>query len=201
MPQTLPPTIYIVKAGKIVGNAGVRTATSSSAASRVRTLGWMLLVVPLNITKALPRRVGRCSASLEGPPSGTSDRVSHVRRQYHFWPGNKGLDAWDVDRLIRLSEGLPVVDVAVDSIGEVDTVYWFDQAHPPTVRAVIEHARHIQEVDLSYPVILGLDGRVMDGMHRVARAILEGRPTIPAVQFRYHPEPDYRNCNPADLPY
>jgi hypothetical protein len=124
-----------------------------------------------------------------------------VRKQYHFWPGRKGLDAWDVDRLIRLSQALPVVDVPVDSIGEVDTVYWFDQTHRPTVRAVIEHARLIREVDLRYPVILGPDGRVMDGMHRVARAILEGQPTIAAVQFHHEPAPDYPDCDPADLPY
>lgn len=29
----------------------------------------------------------------------------HMRKQYHFWPGEKGLDAWDVDRLIALSSG------------------------------------------------------------------------------------------------
>jgi hypothetical protein len=124
-----------------------------------------------------------------------------VRRQYHFWPGRKGLDAWDVDRLISLSESLPVVEVPVDAIGEVDTVYWFDHVHVPTVRAVIDHARLMQQVDLSYPVILGRDGRVMDGMHRIARAILEGRPTIAAVQFRHDPAPDFTDCDPADLPY
>jgi hypothetical protein len=41
----------------------------------------------------------------------------------------------------------------------------------------------------------------MDGMHRVARAILEGRTTIRAVRFEVEPEPDYRNCQPDDLPY
>jgi hypothetical protein len=124
-----------------------------------------------------------------------------MRRQYHFWPGRTGLDAWDVDRLIELSRGLPVVDVAVDSIPEVDQVYWFDETHPPTVRRVIEHARLIQEVDLSYPVILGVDGRVMDGMHRIAKAILEGAASIRAVRFRHQPQPDYRDCDPAGLPY
>ena len=125
-----------------------------------------------------------------------------MRTQYHFWPGERGFDAWDVARLIRLAEGLPVVDVPVDSIGEVDTVYWFNGPDDqPTVRSVVGHVRLIQDVDPSYPVILGSDGRVMDGMHRIARALLEGRTTIPAVRFSADPEPDHRNCCPADLPY
>jgi|SoimicmetaTmtHAB_FD_contig_61_781537_length_1458_multi_2_in_0_out_0_4 hypothetical protein len=41
----------------------------------------------------------------------------------------------------------------------------------------------------------------MDGMHRVVRALLEGRSTIAAVRFEVQPEPDYRNCDPATLPY
>ena len=63
-------------------------------------------------------------------------------------------------------------------------MYWFDETQKPTVRKVLEHVRLIGEVDLSYPIILGPDGRVMDGMHRVARAILEGRQTIAAVRSR-----------------
>jgi hypothetical protein len=124
-----------------------------------------------------------------------------VRKQYHFWPGGQGLDAWDVDRLVRLSAGFPVIQVALDSIGEVDSVYWFSDDLAPTVRRVVEHARLIEEVDPSYPIILGFDGRVMDGMHRIARALLEGRQTIDAVRFETHPEPDYRNCRVEDLPY
>jgi hypothetical protein len=125
-----------------------------------------------------------------------------VRTQYHFWPGEQGFDAWDVARLIRLTEGLPVVDVPLDSIDELDSAYWFHGLDDrPTVRSIMGHCRLIQEVDMSYPVILGSDGRVMDGMHRIARALLEGRRTIAAVRFSTHPEPDYRNCRPDDLPY
>ena len=97
---------------------------------------------------------------------------------------------------------MPTERVAVDAIGEVDTVYWFDgSAELPTVRKVVEHARLISEVDFSHPIILGPDGRVMDGMHRIARALLEGRPDISAVRFRALPEPDYRRCWPHELPY
>jgi hypothetical protein len=92
--------------------------------------------------------------------------------------------------------------VTVDSVREVDTVYWFDDSTvAPTVRAVAEHARLMLDADLSFPVILGPDGRVMDGMHRIARALLDGRKRVSAVRFQILPEPDYRDCQPADLPY
>ncbi len=124
-----------------------------------------------------------------------------MRKQYHFWPGENGLDAWDVDRLIELSRHFPRKLAKLDEIDEVDGLYWFDDHHPPTVRNVIDHVRLIQQVDLSYPAILGPDGRVMDGMHRIARAILEGHTTITAVQFDMLPEPDHKSCRPDQLPY
>jgi hypothetical protein len=127
-----------------------------------------------------------------------------VRKQYHFWPAESGggFDAWDVDRLIELSGGLPVETVPLDAIGDLDTGYWFEgSAEMPTVRKVVEHARLILEADLTYPIILGPDGRVMDGMHRVARALMEGRAEIDAVRFSSPLEPDYRSCQPHDLPY
>jgi hypothetical protein len=125
-----------------------------------------------------------------------------VRKQYHFWPGEHGSDAWDVDRLTELSREFPVIEVPIASIAEVDSNYWFgDDFGDPTVRNVVEHMQLVQEVDPTFPIILGVDGRVMDGMHRVARALLEGRPTISAVRFDVHPEPDFRDCLPEDLPY
>jgi hypothetical protein len=58
-----------------------------------------------------------------------------MTKQYHLWPADTGFGAWDVDRLISLSRGLPVHAVAVDSVREVDTVYWFDSSTTaPTVR-------------------------------------------------------------------
>jgi hypothetical protein len=96
-----------------------------------------------------------------------------VRKQYHFWRGEGGLDAWDVDRLIELTAGIPVEEVRLEDLYEIDSVYWFEESEHPTVRKVVEHFRLLQIVDPSYPVILGPDNRVMDGMHRIARALLE----------------------------
>ncbi len=124
-----------------------------------------------------------------------------MRKQYHFWPGEHGLDAWDVDRLIELAAGLPVERVLVRDIREVDEVYWFDQWQTATVRAVVQHVALVQEVDLRFPIILGPDGRVMDGMHRVARALLDGLPAVDAVRLAVLPPPDHTACRPQDLPY
>ena len=125
-----------------------------------------------------------------------------MRKQYHFWPANDGFDAWDVDRLIELSRDLPVETVTVESIGEIDTSYWFDASQDePTVRKVVEHMQLILEVDTTYPIILGHDGRVMDGMHRLARALMDGNTEIDAVRFPEPLEPDYRGCQPPELPY
>jgi hypothetical protein len=99
-----------------------------------------------------------------------------VRKQYHFWPAGDG--------------------------GGFDTPYWFaGSAETPTVRKVVEHTALILEADLAYPIILGHDGRVMDGMHRVARALMAGREHIDAVRFATPLEADYRNCRPRDLSY
>ena len=90
----------------------------------------------------------------------------------------------------------------LDSIREIDENFWFgDKNDKPTCRAIVEHARLIQGADLSFPIILSSDGRVMDGMHRVAKAVLEGRETIEAVKFSEDPEPDYEDVYPDELPY
>lgn len=124
-----------------------------------------------------------------------------MRKQYHFRPSAHGLRAWDVDRLIALAADLPVEQVPVAALSDVDSDYWFGHGYPPTVRAVVEHLRLVQDADLSYPIVLDAEGGVMDGMHRVARALLEGRPTVAAKRLLALPEPDYVDVRPGDLPY
>lgn len=117
-------------------------------------------------------------------------------------PDENGQKAWDVQRLIELSADLPVEEVPLADIAEIDQVYWFDRDHfRPTVRSVVEHMALIEATDLAHPIILGMDGRVMDGMHRIAKALVQGRTTIAAKRFAVDPEPDHRNCHPADLDY
>lgn len=125
-----------------------------------------------------------------------------MRRQYHWRPSERGRLIWDVDRLVELSQALPRHEVPLSAIRELDEAYWFGEAgEPPTCRAVAGHAKLIAEVDWRYPIILCAEGRVMDGMHRVAKAYMEGRASITAVRFAQTPEPDYVNVDLNSLPY
>src|SRR5262249_34073429 len=80
--------------------------------------------------------------------------------------------------------------------------HWYSYGNiAPTCRSIVEHCALIRDSDLSIPIILDQAGRVMDGMHRVCKAILEGEEELPAVQFEANPEPDYVDCDPDSLPY
>ena len=125
-----------------------------------------------------------------------------MRKQYHFRPSRQGYFAWDIDRLIALSKHFERERVSLDSIRELDENFWFGgKDDQPTVRAIVEHVRLMEETDLNFPIILSSDGHIMDGMHRVAKALLEGRESIEAVRFSQDPEPDYEDVQPDELPY
>lgn len=125
-----------------------------------------------------------------------------MRKQYHFRPSERGLLAWDVDRLVALTKNFPRIQVPLTAIRELDEPYWFGAGNrDATCRTVVQHAQFIAEADLGFPIILSSDGRVMDGMHRVGKALLAGMASIEAVQFQNDPEPDYVGVAPEELPY
>ena len=125
-----------------------------------------------------------------------------MRVQYHFRLSPQGLCAWDVHRLIDLSRTLARERVALSAIRELDEPYWSNECTQQlTCRQIVEHAHLMLECDPAFPVILSSDGRVMDGMHRICRALLEGQSEIEAVRFLQDPDPDYVGVNPEYLPY
>ena len=126
--------------------------------------------------------------------------MADMRKQYFFRPSSDGLCAWDVDRLVELARDLPVHTVPLSRIRELDEPV-FGGDEPPTWRSLVAHIRLVDAAELRYPIVLAADGAVMDGRHRVARALREGRSTIEAVQFLADPPPDYVGCRPDELPY
>jgi len=124
-----------------------------------------------------------------------------LHQQYHFRPSPKGLLAWDVLKLVELSKDFPVFEKQVSEIGELKESYWFAPDQEVICEEIIQHAKQIYEADLSYPIILCSEGKIMDGMHRVCKAKLEGHDTILAVQFEEPLEPDHVGKQPDELLY
>jgi hypothetical protein len=124
-----------------------------------------------------------------------------MRPQYHFRNSSEGLFAWNVHRLVEQSRSLTREQVPLSAIRELDEPYWNSDGTRMTCREVVDHARLMQDCDLGHPIILSSDGRVMDGMHRVCKALLENRTEIEAVRFVHDPAPDYIGVHPDDLPY
>jgi hypothetical protein len=105
------------------------------------------------------------------------------------------------DRLVALAKDLRRETIPLTAIRELDEPYWSGGCKSLTCRDVAEHARLIQEAELACSIILSSDGRVMDGMHRVAKALIEGVTHIEAVRFRSDPEPDFVGVEPEAVPY
>ena len=133
----------------------------------------------------------------------TIDGAKPLRKQYHFRPSKNGLYAWDIDILIELTKNFNVKTIPLSQIKEYDENWWFENVNDiPSCRAIVEHFKLVNECDLSYPIILSSNGRIMDGMHRVCKAYLEDRETIDVVQFEVDPEPTYVDIQDVDLlPY
>ncbi len=96
-----------------------------------------------------------------------------------------------MERLWLLSADLPVREVAIDAIAELDEDCWFCGKKLPTIRSIAERCRRINHAILTQPIILNADATLMDGGHRVARALLDGITHLPAVKFETMPAADW----------
>jgi len=94
-----------------------------------------------------------------------------------------GRHQWSVPRLIELARELPVMEIPLDHLDVSDS---YDKLR---LREMVMHVKAIQNADLSFPIILDEDGELMDGRHRIMKAILTGAETIKAVRFEVNPEP------------
>jgi hypothetical protein len=57
------------------------------------------------------------------------------------------------------------------------------------LRDFVMHMQAVLIADLEAPIILDEDGELMDGRHRIMRALHEGKTTIKAVRFDTNPPP------------
>lgn len=54
---------------------------------------------------------------------------------------------------------------------------------------ILHHVKRAEKTDSSFRVIVSKEGYVLDGWHRILKALLAGRRYIKAVRFKENPEP------------
>ena len=96
---------------------------------------------------------------------------------------NLGRHSWSVPRLFELARNLPVMEVPLNHLS---LYYTYEKL---TLRDVVMHMNAVNDADLDKPIILDEDGELMDGRHRLMKAMLLGHEKIKAVRFDENPSP------------
>jgi hypothetical protein len=125
-----------------------------------------------------------------------------MRQQYHFRKQDNDTHIWDVNKLLEEASSLPTIEVSLEDITEFNQAYWYELGGAsPTCQNIVEHIKLINLCDLSYPILLCHQGRLIDGMHRVCKAHLQGQSQIKAVRLPKYIEPHFINIDASELSY
>ena len=100
---------------------------------------------------------------------------------------NDGKRHWKVTSLVSAARDLKPFDLPLSCIN-IGCRVWSDDM---SIKQFASHVKRCNETDPKNPVIMDEDGFIMDGWHRVVRALVEGKPTIKAVRFDSTPTCDY----------
>ena len=95
---------------------------------------------------------------------------------------------WKTESLIRKAETLPIFQFDVTDINLDEILRW----QLVNLRDYLNHYRRVNQADLLKPIILRSDDYIMNGWHRVIKALFDGKKYILAKQFKVDPEPDFK---------
>lgn len=98
-----------------------------------------------------------------------------------------GNQVWRVQDLYRAVENEPVYDMPLIFLNVENQ--WFDT--DGGLIKFAQHMKHVNDADLSYPIILSEWGSILDGRHRIVKAMLLGHTTIKARRVPTGAQPTY----------
>lgn len=93
---------------------------------------------------------------------------------------------YDVCAALRCSKDLEVKGMLVELMDRSFRAPCFDR-----FMDFVSHVAAVNRADLSFPILLNEDGAIIDGRHRLAKAILEGKKKIKYVKFDEDPSECY----------
>lgn len=91
------------------------------------------------------------------------------------------------DSLHKAAENLPVTIYHIDREAILEELVMWQLKN---FRDFIVHFRRVSDADLAVPLIVRSDGYVMDGWHRIIKAIIDGKGELPQKRFVIDPKPD-----------
>ena len=95
---------------------------------------------------------------------------------------------WKTNSLIKATSNFPIFQYDITKINIDELLRW----KLVNLRDYLNHYQRVVMADLSNPIILRSDGYIMNGWHRVIKALFENKKTLPARQFKTDPEPDFK---------
>lgn len=95
------------------------------------------------------------------------------------------LSMWSIKGLWKHAAHLPVEMIAMEELSPT-----LDETLTLTKREMAEKTRHIMDANLEYPTIFSARGWLMDGSHRIMKALALGHTEIKAIRFPHDPPPD-----------
>lgn len=120
---------------------------------------------------------------LDDPDNFTSP---HYSKQRHIF----GNCIWYVENLIDISATMPSFMIPLSDLRAISLESAFPGLGSMTYAEFAYHVKVAMSADLSKPIILGYDGRIMDGHHRILKSLITGQTEILCVQFVIDPSPD-----------
>jgi len=107
------------------------------------------------------------------------------------------VESWNVETLVEAAKDLPIIEYELTNESYDKSLNWTLD----NVSDFICHMKRVEDCDINVPIILRADGVVMDGRHRIVKAMALGLRVLPARQFVVDPEPYHRYHKPANVGY
>ncbi|MBW8001687.1 MAG: hypothetical protein FVQ80_06655 [Planctomycetes bacterium] len=96
-------------------------------------------------------------------------------------------NVWRASSLIKASKDFVVFSFDVSSVDQSEILRW----KLVNLHDYLNHSRRVYDANLTTPIILRSDGYIMNGWHRVIKALYLKVKYLPAKQFKVDLEPDF----------
>jgi hypothetical protein len=118
-------------------------------------------------------------------------RISFLTRmpQFRTYAGEKAIYSVDMMLAYVNTHRHPVIAIPIEELkSQLEKNVWGDWSPKDVLdgmglKKYAENARRIKAADISYPILMSSKGDILDGYHRAAKAVLQGKKTIQAHIF------------------